>query len=258
MEISKEDHEDLVYAKGLLENPGLVAKIVAVAGRPIEKSLAMLPENWMTIVHDASRKALEKALDYAIRTLERRSQFPAFVYHKSSVALSGGLAGAVGLAALPFELPFSTVMMLRSIADIARSEGEDIQNPETKLAMLEVFALGGGTQKDEAAETGYYAVRTSLAALVSDATSHFTGRRIAGRGSPLLLRLLDSIASRFGIVVSQKAMATAVPVVGAASGAIINMIFLNHFQDIARGHFIVRRLERKYGQELIRSEYNDI
>jgi hypothetical protein len=256
--LTKEDFEDLAYAKKLLENPGLATKIVNVVGKPIEKSLEILPDNWAAVVHDASRKALEKALDYAVRTLERRSQFPPVAFHKSSVVVSGGLAGAIGLAALPLELPFSTIIMLRSIADIARSEGEDIGNPETKLAMLEVFALGGGVKKDEAAETGYYTVRASLATLVTDASRHFAGRRVVSRGSPLLLRFLDSVASRFGVVVSQKAMATLVPALGAAGGAIINMVFLNHFQDVARGHFIVRRLERKYGQDFIRNEYGRI
>jgi hypothetical protein len=31
--------------------------------------------------------------------------------------------------------------------------------------------------------------------------------------------------------------------------------FIEHFQDVARGHFIVRRLERTYGKEVVRREY---
>jgi hypothetical protein len=30
---------------------------------------------------------------------------------------------------------------------------------------------------------------------------------------------------------------------------------IEHFQDVARGHFTVRRLERAYGKELVRREY---
>jgi hypothetical protein len=33
------------------------------------------------------------------------------------------------------------------------------------------------------------------------------------------------------------------------------MIFINHFQDMATGHFIVRKLERKYGAEQISKAY---
>ena len=70
-----------------------------------------------------------------------------------------------------------------------------------------------------------------------------------------MVRLLSAIAARFGIVVSEEAAAKAIPIVGAASGSIINVLFINHFQDMARGHFIVRRLERKYGTDMVREEY---
>jgi hypothetical protein len=42
------------------------------------------------------------------------------------VATTGGVGGLFGLPALAIELPISTTIMLRSIADIARSEDEDI------------------------------------------------------------------------------------------------------------------------------------
>lgn len=48
--------------------------------------------------------------------------------------------------------------MLRSIADIARNEGESISAIDTKLACLEVFALGGRSDADDGTESGYYAV----------------------------------------------------------------------------------------------------
>ena len=53
----------------------------------------------------------------------------------------------------------------------------------------------------------------------------------------------------------EKAVAQAIPLLGAAGGATINLLFMDHFQHMARGHFIVRRLERAYGKELIRETY---
>jgi hypothetical protein len=47
------------------------------------------------------------------------------------------------LATLPIELPVSTIIMLRLIADIARSAGEDLSDPEAALSCVQVFALGG-------------------------------------------------------------------------------------------------------------------
>jgi len=69
---------------------------------------------------------------------------------------------------------------------------------------------------------------------------------------------MAQIASRFGIVVSEKAAVEAVPIIGAAGGAIINTVFIDHFQSMARGHFIVRRLERTYGQQTVKNIYQDI
>jgi hypothetical protein len=45
-------------------------------------------------------------------------------------------------------------------------------------------------------------------------------------------------------------------VVGAVGGAAVNLAFIEHFQDVARGHFTVRRLERVYGVDTVRNEYD--
>jgi hypothetical protein len=73
--------------------------------------------------------------------------------------------------------------------------------------------------------------------------------------SSALTRLIAKIASRFGIAVSEKAAAQAVPIVGAVGGGLINALFMDHFQNTAEAHFNVRKLERKYGGELVRQEY---
>jgi hypothetical protein len=82
--------------------------------------------------------------------------------HKALAATSGAVGGSFGLAALPIELPVSTVIMLRSIGDIARAEGEDLRDPETALSCLQVFALGGLKGDADAANSGYFAVRGLL------------------------------------------------------------------------------------------------
>jgi hypothetical protein len=76
--------------------------------------------------------------------------------------------------------------------------------------------------------------------------------------APVIVRLMSQIAARFGVVVSQKVAAQGVPLIGAAGGAAINFAFTEHFQTVARGHFTVRRLERRYGAAAVRSEYERI
>jgi len=56
--------------------------------------------------------------------------------------------------------------------------------------------------------------------------------------------------------VTSKAAAQAVPAIGAIGGAAINLAFIDHFQDMAHGHFIIRRLERTYGPETVRRAYD--
>jgi EcsC protein family len=71
-------------------------------------------------------------------------------------------------------------------------------------------------------------------------------------------RLVAELAARFGIVVSERVAADAIPVLGALGGATVNVIFMNHFQRIAQGHFTVPRLERRYGTDLVRRHYEEL
>jgi hypothetical protein len=121
-----------------------------------------------------------------------------------------------------------------------------------------VFALGSRTRSDDAAEVGYFAVRAALARAVSEAAQYIAERGLVQEGAPVIVRFITQVASRFGVAVSEKAVAQAVPILGAAGGAVINFLFIDHFQDMARGHFIVRRLERTYGAELVRAAYDRI
>jgi hypothetical protein len=155
------------------------------------------------------------------------------------------------------ELPFSTCVMLRSIADIARSQGHDLSLVETRLACLEVFALGGGSSAD-AAETSYWAVRSALAAAIAEAGKNIAARGVLDRSAPAVVRLIAQIASRFGVVVTAQAAALAVPVIGAVSGGAVNYMFMNHFQDVARAHFAIKRLETTYGMEVVRAVYEGL
>ena len=256
MSMSKPDLDDLRYAKSLLENPGLAAKISNLLGTPIEKGFEILPDKWHGAVQKVTKEALEKVLDFAVRTIGDKSKLDSSdLIHKLLVTATGAGGGAFGLPALAIELPVSTTIMLRSIADIARSEGEDIKEVETKLACLGVFALGGQTRRDDATETGYFAVRTALAKTVSEAAEYIVEKGMVKKGAPVLVKFINAVAARFGLVVSEKVVAQAVPLIGAAGGAVINAIFIDHFQDIARGHFIVRRLERRYGEDFVRQEF---
>jgi hypothetical protein len=257
--LTREDLADLRRARALLENPGVAARFSAVLGSPVEAGMKMLPKRWQRGVHAATEAALMKALDVAVKTLgTTRPARPSDRLHRIGAATSGAIGGAFGVAAIGIELPVSTTLILRSIADIASAEGEDPRHLETKLACLTVFALGSTRDaRDNAAESAYFAARSALATAVTEASKYLAEKGLSKSGAPALVRLVALIASRFGIVVSQKAAAQMIPVIGAAGGAMINTIFIGHYQDMARGHFIVRRLEKIHGAEPVRRAYED-
>ena len=96
------------------------------------------------------------------------------LWNKALVAAVGAGGGFFGLKALAIELPISTTIMLRSIAEIAREQGESIGSIETKMACLEVLALGGKVESDVAEESSYYVMRSALAKAVTEATEYLS------------------------------------------------------------------------------------
>lgn len=259
MPFQQTDLNDLIRAKKLLENQGIVATITNVFGISIDKVLKFLPHNWDVKVSRVTQAALSKAIHGAVFTMKDiPGETASNTWHKIAVAATGSMGGFFGLPALAVELPISTTIMLRSIADVARSEGEYISTIESKIACMEVFALGGPNKGDDASESGYFAIRAALAQSVKNAAKHIAEKGLAKESAPAIARLIIQIAERFSIRVSAKAAAQAAPTIGAAGGALINTLFINHFQDMARGHFIIRRLERKYGEEIIKATYKTI
>src|SRR3954469_8697928 len=258
MEIAPDDLATLRRAVQSLEHPGLAARLTNMVGKPIELIGHALPDFASKAVASATTKGLEMALKVALRTMHQRPPAGSQRLHKALATASGAAGGAFGLSTLPIELPVSTIIILRSIADIARSEGENLSDPETALSCVQVFALGGRSGTTDASESGYFAVRGMLAKTVTEAARFIAQRGIVEQGAPVLIRFITQVASRFGAVVTQKLAAQALPIIGALGGAAVNYAFIEHFQEMAKGHFTVRRLERAYGKDIVRAEYERI
>jgi hypothetical protein len=260
MSFSDVDRAALAEAVRRLERPSFAGRVAALAGKPVGLIWRALPRPASTVIVNATGRALEGALDIALFSLRdgrlaggRLGRRRAL--HAILACASGAIGGAFGLSALAAELPVSTTIMLRAIAAIAEQEGEDLADPRTGLACLEVFALGASSLDGEPSEGDYFAVRALLSRGVVEVADLALDKSAVREGAPAVVRLLAHIAARFGVVVSEKVMAQAVVVVGALGGAAVNLAFIEHFQNLARGHFIVRRLERVYGSEAVRAEY---
>ena len=275
--LSPDDLAALRRAVAILERPSLAARLSAAAGAPLDMIGRALPAPVTEVVARSTEGAMRAALRVALATLPDKSvpggtavetvqsdtagRFGRMFQsseskHRAMAAFSGAVGGALGIATLAVELPVSTTLMLRSIAEIAREEGEDLSEPENALACMQVFALGGRAGADTPlTESGYFAVRAALAKTMSEAAKYAANRSLLDSSAPALVRFASQIAARFGIVVSQKVAAQAVPLIGAVGGAAVNAAFMNHFQSTARAHFTVRRLERRYGKTVVRTAY---
>ena len=147
---------------------------------------------------------------------------------------------------------------ITALADVARSEGTALSDIDTQLQCLTVLGMGGTSKADDDADLGYFIVRGALAQSVSKASSEIAAKGMTSHGSAALLRLLNTIASRFSVQVSEQIAAKSIPAIGAVLGAMVNTVFIDHFQQVAHGHFTVRRLERQYGQALVEATYQTI
>src|SRR5262249_2460152 len=102
-----------------LDPPAWPPRLGNIAGKPIELAGRALPAAASEAVATATTKALHAALAVALRTMEKEPKAASRLLHKALAAASGAVGGGFGLAALPVELPISTIIMLRSIGDIA-------------------------------------------------------------------------------------------------------------------------------------------
>jgi hypothetical protein len=265
----------IAQAAAYLEHPGYLMRAANLLGKPAESLIGRLPDRARNAVAKAVQKAMTKALAAAVQTLDAGSTGNLkhdATLHMAATAATGFAGGFFGLAGLPVELPVTTVLMLRSIAQIARDSGADLHDPAVRLECLAVLALGSRmptpvdvanpAELGEAMESAYYTSRLGLTLAMRSAATFVAGRSAVevtealSRGAaPALVRLLGLIASRFQVVVSEKALAQTVPMLGAAAGAALNGAFTDHFNTVARMHFGLRALERRHGEAAVRQAY---
>ncbi|WAH39086.1 EcsC family protein [Alicyclobacillus dauci] len=289
MSMSDEHVESLRRAVKQLEFPTFADKATSLVGKPVEMTMKALPGKYQRRISAFVHRAIDRCFDWVLLTVDTSKQTTTSsdMAHKFVATGMGAVTGFVGGAAFLAELPLTTGVLLRTIADIARSEGEDLSTLDARLACVGVFALDTTSVRgDHSGLSAYRMVRQSLSNLVADASTQLaqgmaqaaaaqtmtavsaqasaevaatvTPNIASAESAPVLVRLINEIAARFGVTVSERVAAGIIPVIGAVGGAAVNFAFTDHFQRIAHGHFIVRRLERIYGRGLVADEYEKI
>jgi hypothetical protein len=277
MPLKANELDFLGKAVDLLERPGFLIRLGHVVGEPLDLLQKNLPKGIKSAVERATEYSLRKALTVALKTIpsgllppQAQANFAAMdrdaknkkIWHTAGAALTGTIGGFFGAVALPLELPITTTLMLRSILEVSRSYGADLRDPKTALECLYVFTMGSANPKTNTTDTAYYTARIGLSQMVQGTSrfiaTHSTERilhAIEKGTAPTLLKFIAVIASKFEIAVSEKFLAEAVPIVGALGGGFLNTTFLNYYNDVARCHFGIRKLEKEYGEAEIKRVY---
>jgi uncharacterized protein (DUF697 family) len=274
-EISEKEKDFIRAAHRYLESPSFLNRLTEIVGSPLERGMTLLPEKVQKKITQTTNRALQAALKTALISIHPSQEqeiknFPesqpiplesalksfqkSRYFHNAATTLSGTTAGFFGIAALPFELPMTTTLILRSIAQVAKNFGADLSDQKTQLDCLFVLSAG----------PNYYTSRVTYAVLTREAVTYFTAQgarnlaEILGHGSsPIVVKLLAQIAARFKLVVSEKFIAQSIPVSGAVAGGMINLAFTEHFNQVAKYHFGLQALEKLYGKEQIESIYQE-
>jgi hypothetical protein len=249
-------------------------RVANLLGKPVELLANHLPDSLRSSVSSIVERALTQALEGAILTLPAKDvRQPVDVLtadggwrrwqHNIAAGVTGALGGVFGVKALAIELPVTSTIILRNIASVAQSLGEDVNDPMFKLQCLSVFSVAFEKESElSALESSYYTSRLALAQMMREASQYVArvsttelARDLATGASPALVRFIAQVATRFNVVVSEKLVAQAVPGIGAVGGALVNVAFNDHFDRVARYHFGLRALEREYGNEAVQHAY---
>lgn len=211
----------------------VLMSFMSTIGKFAERGIDKLPTDWQETIVTAVREALEWAAQVATTQMEDAPGREASdTLYKTIATLTGIGSGAVGLPAIVAELPVSTGLMLRSIADIGRSLGASMSSPDFVATCIETFAYGGPLDEDDDADLAFFATRI---------------------GAPRVAAMITEVAARYVAAMTPRIMAMTVPVVGAVVGGGINLTYMQFYQSMARVLFTLLPIEKAHDRAQVRS-----
>jgi hypothetical protein len=217
---------------------GAFTSFLESIGRRVEAGIKVLPEHWKDELHTRARDALWWAFRKIVGSMdtEELHRPAARTRYRLFAATSGLVTGAAGMPGIVADLPASTLLILRAIADIARSHGYDLNRPDVQVACIEAFVFGGPTAEDDDADLAFWSTRAA---------------------APMVSELVPQVAARLGASWSLSLPARAIPVVSSVTSAAINWHFSGYFQTMAEIIFGLKPLEERHGREHVRALFLD-
>lgn len=218
----------LAYAYGRANGPFVT--LVNRLGGGLESQMQRLPASVRAELERAVTQALQTA--HGLAAVGRRAPDLGPRGATYAAMASGAIGGAGGLAGSLIELPVTITVMLHAIRSEAAAAGYDPDDPQVRLACIEVFSAGSPLRGDDGVNTAFLSARLAV-----------TGGT--------LQKVLATVVPRLAVVFGQKLAAQAVPVMGALTGAALNAAFLNYYREIARIRFRLLRLSEVHGAETV-------
>ena len=197
-------------------------KIVNLLGTQAENLLERLPAPVRGGLEGATEQALTVAVGAAGRSRKVLPDQPAWVNTAMTSAM-GAVGGFSGLGGTLVELPATVTLLMRAVQGVAAEHGFDPDADSVRFDCVRVFAGGGPLAHDDGSDLGFLSVRVSLSGAA-------------------MQKMIAMVAPKLGVVLGQKLAAQTVPVLGAMTGAAVNYVYTDYYQQVAHVHFGLRRL----------------
>jgi len=254
--MTERDLTALRSAVAALEHPTLAARLGNMIGKPIELIGAALPASAAQAISAATSKALEIALQVALRTMQGTRGLR---YHNGFISYwprrPVPRAAPWVWRAFPSSFPSRPSSCCDRSQRLRAAKARICPIRKQHCRACRSLHWAGEPARTTFLKADILPSRAMLAKSVSQAARFVIERGAMEESAPILVRFIAQVASRFGLVVTQKVAAQTIPLLGGLGGAAVNYAFIEHFQGVARAHFTVRRLERIYGSEIVRQEY---
>lgn len=223
------DEIALLGARYAHANSGLMALINRFGGK-VETQMQALPAPARAAIASTTELALKRAYGVARAggSLPRISARA----HLALAGMTGAVGGVAGLPSAIAELPVTITLILRNIQDVAEEYGFDPQAEPTRREILRVFGSGSPMAEDDGVNTSFLSARLTL-------------------NGPTISAMVSAVAPRFAAALGQKLAAQMVPVLGAVSGATLNMAFVNYYREMAHVRFGLLVLGLSHGPDRV-------
>lgn len=224
------------YVRRMRRANGPVIRVMNSLGGGIEKQLQALPPSVARLVMTGTEGVLERAYHAAGRIGAAQLPDAGTWGHAVAAATGGALGGMGGLGTALVELPATVTLFFSAMQKTAQEYGFAPEADETRLACLEIFGAGGPLAGDDGVNTAFLGARLAL-----------SGRSVQA--------LIQQVAPGLAAVLTRKLASQAVPVLGAAAGAGINLAFLNYYREMAHIRFGLMRLSLDHGHEAVEAAF---